>query len=93
MGGLEAVQVRLMDSDSLLELLDVLGAALAESSLGLSVPLLALLGGGVYLSGKCQRLFARHSVSSWCYILACGLPCAWAARCVPGWAVRRRPRV
>lgn len=41
-----------MDSDSLLQLLDVLGTALTESRLGLSVPLLALLGGGVYLSRK-----------------------------------------
>lgn len=49
MGGLEAVKVRLVDSDGLLQLLDVLGAALAESSLGLTVSLLALLGGGVYL--------------------------------------------
>lgn len=48
-GGLEAVEVRLMDSDGLLELLDVLSAALTESRLGLSVPLLALLGGRVYL--------------------------------------------
>lgn len=49
MGSLEVVEVGLVDADGLLELLDVLGAALAESGLGLTVPLLALLGGGINL--------------------------------------------
>lgn len=81
-----------MDSDGLLKLLDVLGAAFTESRLGLSVPLLALLGGRVYLRWKLSAAFLQGRVFKRCYILACGLPCAWAARYVPGWAVRRRPR-
>lgn len=48
-GGLEIVEVRLVDTDSLLELLDVLGATLAERGLSLAVPLLAFLRGGVDL--------------------------------------------
>ena len=48
-GGLEAVEVLLVHADRLLELLDVLGAAFAESSLGLAVPLLPLLRRCVYL--------------------------------------------
>ena len=48
-GRLEALQVALMDADGLLELLDVLGATLAEGSLGLAVALLALLRGRIDL--------------------------------------------
>lgn len=48
-GRLQVVQVLLVDLDRLLELLDVLGAALAEGGLGLAVPLLPLLRGGVDL--------------------------------------------
>lgn len=43
MGSLEIVQVGLVDTNRLLKLLDVLGAALPEGSLGLPVTLLALL--------------------------------------------------
>lgn len=43
MSTLEIVQVGLVNTDSLLELLDVLGATLAESSLSLAVTLLAFL--------------------------------------------------
>lgn len=46
---LQIVQVGLMDTDGFLELLDVLGTALTESSLGLSVSLLALLRGSIDL--------------------------------------------
>jgi hypothetical protein len=51
MSSLEAVKVRLMDADGLLELLDVLGAALAEGRLGLAVTLLPLLRGSIDLRG------------------------------------------
>lgn len=44
MGGLEVVQVLLVDADGFLELFDVLGAAFAEGGLRLSVALLALFG-------------------------------------------------
>lgn len=43
------MQVLLVNLDRLLELLDVLGAALAERGLSLAVPLLPLLGRGVDL--------------------------------------------
>lgn len=49
MRGLQVVQVLLVDLDRLLELLDVLGAALPERGLGLAVPLLPLLRRGVDL--------------------------------------------
>lgn len=49
MGRLQVMEVRLMNADSFLELLDVLGSSLTEGSLGLSVSLLALLGRGVDL--------------------------------------------
>lgn len=49
MGRLQVVQVLLVDLDRLLELLDVLGAALPERGLGLAVPLLPLLRRGVDL--------------------------------------------
>jgi hypothetical protein len=47
---LQVLQGLLMVLDSALELLDVLGAALAEGCLGLAVALLALLRGGIYLT-------------------------------------------
>ena len=47
---LEVLQRLLMVLDGALELLDILGAALAEGSLGLPVALLALLRRGVYLA-------------------------------------------
>jgi hypothetical protein len=46
---LEILELLLMVLDGCLELLDVLSSALAKSSLGLSVPLLALFRGSVYL--------------------------------------------
>ena len=46
---LQVVQVGLVDTDGLLELLDVLGTALTEGSLGLSVSLLALLRSSINL--------------------------------------------
>jgi hypothetical protein len=49
MGGLEVVKVGLMDTDGLLELLDVLSPALSEGGLSLPVPLLALLGRSIDL--------------------------------------------
>lgn len=52
-GRLEVVEVGLMDANGLLELLDVLSAALSESGLGLSVSLFALLRSSVDL----QRLY------------------------------------
>jgi len=41
-GSLEVCQILLMSANSLFELLDILGAAFPESSLGLTVPLLSL---------------------------------------------------
>lgn len=46
---LQAVEVRLMDADGLLQLLNVFGATLTEGCLGLTVALLALLGSGIDL--------------------------------------------
>ena len=46
---LQGLQRLFMVLDGGLELLDVLGAPLSERSLGLPVPLLALLGCGIYL--------------------------------------------
>lgn len=40
-----------MDANGLFELFNVLGSAFAKGSLGLSVPLLAFLGGGIDLQG------------------------------------------
>lgn len=58
---LEVVEVGLMDTDSLLELLDVLGASLAKSSLCLTVTLLAFLRGGVDLWGRViSKLLHQH---------------------------------
>lgn len=48
-GSIEVGQGLLLHTDRLLELLDVLGAAFSEGSLGLSVPLLPLLGSGIDL--------------------------------------------
>jgi hypothetical protein len=47
---LEVLQRLLVVLDGALELFDVLGAALAEGSLGLAIALLALFRGGVYLT-------------------------------------------
>jgi hypothetical protein len=47
---LQVLQRVLMVLDGALKLLDVLGTALAEGSLGLAVALLALLRGGIYLA-------------------------------------------
>jgi hypothetical protein len=49
MGSLQAVQVRLMDSNGFLKLLDIFRAALSESSLSLAVALFTFLGGGINL--------------------------------------------
>ena len=46
---LQGLQRLFMVLDGGFELLDVLGAPLSERSLSLPVPLLALLGGGIYL--------------------------------------------
>ena len=46
---LQAVEVRLMDADGLLQLFNVFGATLTEGCLGLTVALLALLGSGIDL--------------------------------------------
>lgn len=51
MSSVQIGQRLLLDTDGLLELLDVLGTPLAESSLSLPVPLLSLLRGRVYLRG------------------------------------------
>jgi len=47
MGRLKVVQVGLVDSDGLFELLDILCAPLSERRLRLPIPLLTLLGSGV----------------------------------------------
>jgi hypothetical protein len=44
MSSLKVGQVLLVSPDGLLELLNVLGAALTECCLGLAIPLLSLLG-------------------------------------------------
>jgi hypothetical protein len=49
MGGLETLEVRLVNLDRLLQLLDVLGAPFSEGSLSLPVPLLSLLGRSIDL--------------------------------------------
>lgn len=49
---LQVLQGVLMVLDGALELLDVLGAALTEGSLGLAVALLALLRSGIDLAGR-----------------------------------------
>ena len=49
MGRLKVVQVGLVDSDGLFELLDILCAPLSERRLRLPIPLLTLLGSGVDL--------------------------------------------
>lgn len=46
---LELVEVLFVNPDGLLQLLDVLGSALPEGGLGLTVPLLSFLRGCVYL--------------------------------------------
>lgn len=46
---MQIMKILLMDLDRLLELLDILCASLSESGLRLAVPLLSLLGRGVYL--------------------------------------------
>lgn len=53
-----------MNADGLLELLDVLGAALAKGSLGLAVPLLAFLRG-------CVDLGQHVGVSPVCLAASC----------------------
>lgn len=60
MGRLKIVEVGLVDTDGFLELLDVLGASLAEGGLGLAVPLLAFLRGCVDLKQE------ESSGQPWC---------------------------
>lgn len=76
-GGLQVVKVGLMDADSLFQLLDVLSASLAESSLSLSVSLLALFRGSIDL----HMIISKHELNSinvlkYKYSQACGHPCA-----------------
>lgn len=63
MSSLKAVEVGLMDADGLLELLDVLGAALAEGSLGLAVALLPFLRGSIDLGEVSLR--SVHTTCAW----------------------------
>jgi hypothetical protein len=49
MGRLEIMKVGLMNSNGLLQLLDVFRPALSKGCLGLTVSLLPLLGGSIYL--------------------------------------------
>lgn len=57
---LQVVEVLLVDLDGLLELLDVLGTPLPESSLRLAVPLLPFLRCGVDLDFIVSNKLARH---------------------------------
>jgi hypothetical protein len=50
MGSLKVGQILLMSPDGFLELLDVLGPALSESRLSLTVPLFSLLGSCIDLA-------------------------------------------
>ena len=52
MGSIQISQSLLLDTDSLLKLLNVLGSTLAESCLSLTVPLLPLLCGGINLEHR-----------------------------------------
>lgn len=52
MGGLEVVEVGLVDANGLLELLDVFRATFSEGGLSLAVPLLSLLGRGIDLAKR-----------------------------------------
>lgn len=58
------MQVLLMDADSFLELLDVLGATLTEGSLRLAVALLALLRGSVDLGEGSATVEGRNERDS-----------------------------
>ena len=49
MGSLKVVKVRLMDPNSILQLLDVFSSPLSKGSLGLSVALFAFFRGGINL--------------------------------------------
>lgn len=55
MGRIEVRQCLLLDTDGLLELLDVLRTSLPESSLSLAVPLFSLLSGCVDLGAPSVR--------------------------------------
>lgn len=57
---MQVVEVLLVDLDGLLELLDVLGTPLPESSLRLAVPLLPFLRCGVDLDFIVSNKLARH---------------------------------
>lgn len=52
MGSLEVMEVLLVDTNSLLKLLDVLRPSLAEGGLGLPVALLPLFRGRIDLKGQ-----------------------------------------
>ena len=54
MGGLQVMQIGLMNADGFFQLLDVLCPALSKGSLGLTVPLLPLLRSSINLR-QCQR--------------------------------------
>lgn len=69
MGGIEIGQGLLLDTDSLLELLDVLGAPFSESCLSLAVPLLPLLCGRINLETRQYfvtnpALYTTHSANA-----------------------------
>ena len=49
MGGLQVMQIGLMNADGFFQLLDVLCPAFSKGSLGLTVPLLPLLGSSINL--------------------------------------------
>lgn len=52
-GRLEVVKVGLMDANGFLELLDVFGSSFSEGCLRLSITLLALFRGCIYLGIEC----------------------------------------
>jgi hypothetical protein len=56
-GGLQVVEIGLMNADGLLELLDILRAALSKGRLSLAVPLLPLLRGSVNLKGVSTNMY------------------------------------
>ena len=53
---LQVVQRPVLVLDGIFELLDVLGLPLSKCSLGLTVSLLAFLGGGIYLETRLDSL-------------------------------------
>ena len=56
MGRLQIMKIGFMHSNGLLQLLDVFRPALSEGCLGLTVSLLPLLGGSIYLEASQETL-------------------------------------